>query len=335
MIAYLVKRVLLVPPILLLIALLCFALVAIFPGDFYTGHMVAAAMRGDDPFVFHAEILALRGLDKPWIVQFAYWAQAAIVHGDLGFSFMSGVSVTRYIFAGDGTIGWSLLILGSSILFAFALGIPVGVLSAIRYRRPVDHLITAGTFTLASIPPQLLALVFLFGYSRLVNPHVRSGLMWGPCHYSLVNSPLTWAKAVSHIGHLLPVWIIVSAPIFALIVRTLRLQLLDTFSELYLQTARGKGIPERRVLFRHALPNVIGTLISQWAQILNLAIVGLFLVGVILNIPSIGSLLMEAILRQDQPLVNGTLLFFGFLIIMSNLVGDILLVAIDPRIRYS
>jgi peptide/nickel transport system permease protein len=332
--SYLVKRILLVPPTLLVIALVCFALVALYPGDFYTGHMIAAAIHGEDPFEFHAQMLALRGLDKPWIVQFAYWVEGAIAHGDLGYSFISGRPVTDYVFAKDGTIGWSLIILSTSIFLAFAFGVPIGVVSAVCYRRPLDHAVTATTFIFASMPPQLLALLFLFGYSRLINPNVRSGLMWGACHYSLVSSPLTWSKALSHAAHLIPVWVIVSAPVFALVVRTLRLQLLDTFSELYMETARGKGLRERRVLFRHALPNVIGTLISQWAQIQSLAIVGLFLVGEILAIPSIGGLLMNAIRRQDQPLLNGVLMLFAFIVVVGNLFGDVLLALIDPRIRY-
>jgi peptide/nickel transport system permease protein len=335
MLGYLAKRLLLIVPTLLVVALISFGLVSLYPGDYYTIHTLAWAMRGMNQAQEHATRLAVHGLDKPWMVQFWDWTVGLVTRGDLGFSLGSFKPVRAVLFSRHSGLGWTLIIIITSMFWAWTLGIPLGLLTAAKYRSPVDVGITATMFFFAATPSWILCYLFFFVMWKTINPLIIAPGCWGVVDWRLVHSPLTWQKAVSHCIHLIPAWIIVGAPMLVLVVRHLRMELLDVLVQPYIETARGKGIREARVLRRHALRNAINPLLSIVGYMLAWGITGSILAARFLGMPTFAMTLFEAIKTQDQSLLTGIFMVYSVLLIIGTTVSDILLALNDPRIRYS
>lgn len=333
MAVYLVKRVIYCLITLFAIAFVSFAIISIYPGDFFTPYKLQAALQGLDPDIAHSEALALRGLDKPWIVQFLLWAEGVFLRLDLGYSFETGMSVNQVLFGPRSGLGWTLVIVTSSVFLAFLFGIPFGILAALNYRNPIDRVLTGVSDILAASPPQVLGALFILSIYTLIDPLICRSTLWGLCHYSLWDTPLTWTKAGSHVIHLLPAWIIVGAPVFSLVARYLRLALLGVFGEAYLATARARGLREVHVLIRHALPNAVNPLVTTVGYITSITITNSILATIFLGLPTFGMTLVDALKRQDQPVIAGIFMVYGVLTLAGNLIAEFILLAIDPRIR--
>ena len=332
MVAYLVKRLLWVIPTLLVIALVSFGIVSLAPGDFFTPYKLAAAQEGFDPEEFHAATLALRGLDKPWVVQFGYWVEGIILHGDLGYSFLTKRPVTEIVLGPP--LAWSMVLILPALLLAWLFGVPLGILSAAKYRSPVDIGLSMATMVLAASPPHLLALLFIFGIYKRLNPLIIVPYLWGVCDWNLRGAPLTWAKVGNHITHLTPAWMIIGIPVFAFVVRYLRMELRSQIGAPYLVTARGKGLRESAVLARHAFRNALLPLISMSGFVLTTVMTSSILACQFLGMPALGLVMVASGHHQDQPLFTATLLVYGVLLTLGTLISDLLLAWADPRIRY-
>ena len=329
---YVIKRILWVIPTLLIIALVSFGIVSLMPGDFFTRYKVEAAQSGFDPEEYHGAMLMLRGLDKPWIVQFYYWLEGIILHGDFGYSFIANQPATGIVLGP--TLGWTAVLILPAMLMAGLFAVPLGILSAAKYRSPIDLVLSAVTLVFAATPPHLLALIFIFGIYKWLNPLIIVPYLWGVCDWSLRGAPLTWTKVGSHIIHLIPAWLIIGIPILAFVLRYLRMELHGSTRAAYLVTARGKGLRERTVLTRHALRNGLLPLISMSGYVLTSTMTGSILACQFLGMPATGLVMLVSARMQDQSLFTATLLVYGVLLTLGTLISDLLLVWADPRIRY-
>jgi peptide/nickel transport system permease protein len=326
-----VRRILAVLPVFFFVCLIAFGIIALFPGDFYTPALFGRLLSGESLSEATAAIDALRveaGMDKPWIVQFWVWFTGVITQGDFGVSW-------RFIFRAQNGLGWTLTIAASSMVWAWVVGIPIGIISGLKRNTWIDHLLSVMTYIGFSMPPYVWGTLFFVFMATCINKHVIGPGIWGLVGYELVGEPLTWYKAGSHILHLLPAWVIVGSPLFATVARHTRISISDTLSEQYITVARGKGLRERCIVLRHALRNALNPLISIFGLMLPSMVTSMILLAPVLGYRSFGQFLLNAARYQKQHQLIAALLIYASFLILGNLVADILLLVNDPRIRYT
>ena len=331
MISYFAKRILSMVPVFFLVCLVAFGIIALFPGDFYTPALLRELMSGASRIEGAAAIDALRvaaGMDKPWIVQFGVWFAGVITRGDFGVSW-------RFVLRPENGLAWTLIIALSSMVWAFLLGIPVGVISALRRNTWLDHLTSTLTYIGFSFPPYVWGTLFFLVVSTCINKNVIGPGIWGLVAYELRGEPLTWYKAGSHILHLLPAWGIVASPLFATVVRHTRAGVAETLSARYIPVARGKGLRELHVVVRHALRNALNPLVSIFGLMLPSVVTTMILLAPVLGYRTFGRFLLDSLRMQQQHRLIAALLVYACFLLVGNLVADVLLLMIDPRIRYA
>ena len=313
MYAFILRRLLATIPVLLIVALLVFLLLRLTPGD------PAAIMAGDAANAEQiAEIRAGLGLDKPLVVQFGLWMKK-IVTGDLGESFYFRIKVAALI---GQRLEPTMALATLTILLAVLVSVPLGVVAAWRFGGWFDRALMGFSVMGFSIP------VFVLAYL----------LIW------LVSLQLGWLPVQGYrrladgfwpfLQHLILPAITLSVIYIALIARVTRASVLEALGEDYLRTARAKGLPELRVLVRHALANAavpIATVIGIGIAVL---IGGVVVTESVYAIPGLGRLTVDAVLARDFPTIQGVILFFSFIYVMVNLLIDLSYVFLDPRIRY-
>jgi peptide/nickel transport system permease protein len=295
------------------VAVLVFLLLRLTPGD------PAAIMAGDAANTEQIEqIRKGLGLDQPIVAQFGIWL-GRLLSGDLGESFYFRVKVTTLIAQRlEPTVALATL----TILLAVIVSIPLGVIAAWRFGGWFDRMLMGFSVMGFSVP------VFVLAYL----------LIW------LVSLKLEWLPVQGYariadgfwpfIRHLILPSITLSVIYIALIARVTRASVLEALGEDYIRTARAKGLPELRVLVRHALANAavpIATVIGIGIAIL---IGGVVVTESVYAIPGLGRLTVDAVLARDFPTIQGVILFFSFIYVLVNLVIDLSYVFLDPRIRY-
>lgn len=301
------------------VSVLSFILVELAPGDFF------AEMRLD-PRISEETLRALRarsGLDRSLPERYLMWV-ASLARGELGYSFAYGTPVAPLLWPRARN---TVLLTGIATAMAWLLAIPIGVWWATGPSPPARHGLAGVTALLLATPEVVLALGLLL-------LAVRTG--WFPAGgmVSLGHEQMAWSARVKDVAlHLvLPVTALVLG-ILPVLVRHVRSSVDDALHAPFVRAARAHGIPEHRVLFRHALPAAANPLISLF----GLSIAGLLsmslLVEVVMSWPGLGPLLLEAILARDFHLVLGLVLASTSLLIVGNLLADVMLLAADPRIR--
>jgi peptide/nickel transport system permease protein len=273
-------------------------------------------------------------LDKPWIVQFYYWLEGIVLHGSLGFSFARGEPVLDTLVKGSSPLWWTLITIGSSILVGWIVGVPLGVLGAVYYRKPAEIILFSTTYAISAIPPFTLGLAFFVIYNMLHPDHWLLPGAWGIVSQELLNAPLSWAKVFSHIHRLSLTWLLVSTPVAVVVSRHLRADLLEVLAESFIRTARAKGLASLKILFKHALRNALNPLVSMAGFMLTATIGNSILAAAVLYQPSLGGWIVYAARSQDQPLLTAILLLFSTILVVGILLSDLALAALDPRIRY-
>jgi len=330
MIVYIVKRLVAMIPVFFFVCLIAFGIIALLPGDFYTPALFSYLQSGMTYNEANNAIDALRvaaGMDKPWIVQFFVWFSGVITHGDFGVSW-------RFVFRPENGLGWTLVIASSSLVWAWILGIPIGVISALKKDSWLDHLISGLTYIGFGFPPYVWGSLFFVFMFTCVNRHIIGPGIWGLVGYELIGAPLTWYKVGSHILHLLPAWVIVASPLLATVVRHTRAGVSEALVAPCITVARGKGIRERRVVLRHALRNAINPLISTFGLMLPGMVTSMILLAPVLGFESFGGFILDAVRWQSQHRLITALLVYASFLLVGNLIADLLLAANDPRIRY-
>ena len=261
-------------------------------------------------------------LDKPIPIQYGHWVKG-LLQGDFGHSYITDQSVGS-ILKQDFPVTLSLA-LGSSVLWLF-MGVMSGVLSAVRPRSLMDRFFTALALGFYSLPTFVLGLLLLLLLFYQLTIH---GLAWfpGAGYVGLTQNPWEWFR------HLLLPWFTLAAVTAAAYTRLTRGSMLDVLGEDYIRTARAKGLPERRVVFRHGLRSALTPVVSQFGIDLGTLIGGAIITESVFGLPGLGRESVVAINRNDLPVIIGIVVIAATAIVVANLLVDVVYAILDPRVR--
>jgi len=313
MLAYAARRIVATIPVMGVVAFFVFSLLYIAPGD------PAAVIAGDQATPADVErIRQSLGLDRPFLVRFGEWVWQ-ILHGDLGTSIFTNLSVTSMI---EQRFEPTLSLMAITLCFAICVAIPIGVLAAWKAGTWIDRLIMAFAVFGFSVP------VFVSGY--LLAYVFALELEWLPVQGYTPLSRGLWPW----FANLILPSVALGFVYIALIARITRATMLEVLQQDYIRTARAKGIGQRDILFIHALKNASVPIVTVIGIGVALLIGGAVVTESVFAIPGLGRLTIDAILRRDYPLIQGLVLLFSFLYVLVNLGIDILYTLLDPRIRY-
>ena len=319
MIRFILKRLLAMIPLLIGISFLCFAILQISPGDY------VQSLTSGDQFSeeLRHKITAEFGLDKPWPLQYLLWLGNAL---RLNF----GVSLaTRQPVAGMlwERLGNTLILSISSLIVAWGLAIPLGILSAVKRNSWIDRLSSLFAFTGISVPGFFLALLALLFAQR------TGWFPVGSMHNSdadLMTKPEQFRDMLHHL--VLPTLVLGIAGC-AGIMRQMRGSMLDVLRENHITAARARGLPERLVILKHAVRNAINPLITIFGFTLAGLLSGAALVENVMAWPGLGRLILESVQKKDVYMVMGSFMLGATMLMLGNLISDVLLAVTDPRIR--
>jgi peptide/nickel transport system permease protein len=301
------------------VSLLSFAFAQLAPGDYFSEMRV-------DPSVSTATVNALRakaGLDRPFPVRYAAWAAAA-VKGDFGYSLSSGAPVSQLL---RERVGPTLLLTGTASLLAWLLAIPIGIWNATRRRGWQDSLARFVLVILLMVPDLLIAIVLLVVAAQ--TGWFPTGGMESPGSAGLP-FPARLLDVAFHMT--LPVTVLVIG-MLPVLVRHVRAAMIEVLDSAFALNARAQGIPRRRLLFRHLLPAAVNPLVSLFGITIGTLLSASLLIEVMMGWPGLGPLLVDAIMARDTAVVLGVILLSAAFLVAGNLVADLLLYRLDPRIR--
>jgi peptide/nickel transport system permease protein len=319
---YIIRRLLWMIVLLLIVSFVTFSIFYLLPA---ADPAVLRAGKQPTPELV-ASIRKSLGLDKPFYVQYWLYVKKLVLHFDFGRSYQNNVSVRSQIFDRvPATVGLSL----GAVVVWLLVGIPVGIISAIKRGRWADRLAMGSALVAISAPVYWLGLVALFLFSKDIGKfHIFDGSGSYPQHGWLLTNP---GQVIPSL--ILP-WLVLAASFAAIYARFLRGNLLDVMSEDYIRTARSKGLSERVVIFKHGVRSAITPIVTILGLDLGILLGGAILTESVFNIPGVGRLAFDSIQKSDLPTVQGTVLMGAFFIILLNLVVDIMYAFLDPRVRY-
>jgi peptide/nickel transport system permease protein len=330
---YAIRRGLTIVPVLLGVSVLVFSFIHLIPGD------PALTMLGERATPEKvAEVRARLGLDRPIWQQYVLYIGNA-VRGDLGVSIVRGDPVASDLLRRfPATVELAM----AAIVVAIALGIPIGVASAVWRNSPLDSLARLGALTGVSMPIFWLGLVlaWFFGVELRILPtgfRLASGTSFVPwTNFVFLDAALQgdWATLADAIRHLiLPALALATIPL-AVIARMTRASMLEVLSREYIRTAEAKGLSRRAVILRHALRNALLPVLTVVGLQVGRLLAGAILTETIFSWPGIGLWVYESIESRDYAIVQGVSLFIAVIVVGVNLVTDVLYAAVDPRIKY-
>jgi peptide/nickel transport system permease protein len=318
--------------ILFVITIVAFTIIQIPPGDFadvYKQELIALGGTSEEEAEEAANKLRDKyGLLDPLPVQYLKWIGAIVLHGDFGWSFSQRVDVSQLLAQRlPRTIGIALAAHAISSL----AGILAGIYVANRQYSIADNTAAAFAFFATSFPRFSLALIIMY--------FLAFGLGWE--HVSALHSPefryADWslAKAIDLLKHVGPVILIAGLGGVARNMRVMRGNLLDVLNQQYVTTARSKGLEERKVINRHAVPNALHPIIAYQGTVLPYMFQGELEAAIVFGIPTMAPMFVEALLKEDVYLSGSIMLLYGILLIAGNFIADMVLAVLDPRISFS
>jgi peptide/nickel transport system permease protein len=272
-----------------------------------------------------AQIRKDLGLDRPVIVQFGDYMWQVFAHFDFGRSYQQDQPVIKLITARLPTTIY--LALGAVIVW-LTIGLTVGIIAAVKHRTIFDRLAIGTSLIAISAPVYWLGLVSLYLFAPDFGV-VPLSFVGGQGSYKPPSESFS-----GFLESMILPWLVLSTAFAAVYARVLRGSLLDVVNEDYIRTARAKGLPERTVIFRHAVRSAITPIVTLLGLDLGILLGGAILTETVFNIPGLGRLAYGAIVRGDLPIIQGTVLFGAFFIVLFNLIVDIAYAFLDPRVRY-
>jgi len=313
MFAYIARRLLAAIPVIVMVAVVVFAMLRLTPGD------PAAILAGDDATTEQLEqIRASMGLDKPILTQFAVWS-AQLLQGDLGQSLLSRKPVLDLI---SERVGPTVALATSVLIVTILVAIPMGIIAARHRGKLLDRVVMTLSVFGFSVP------VFVVGYLIIYLLALKLG--WFPVqgYRPLANGFWPFAQRL-----VLPT-LALSGIYIALVARITRSSIIEVMNEDYIRTARAKGARESTILLRHALKNAAVPIVTIIGIGVAALITGVVVTESVFNLPGLGRLVVEAVLARDYPIIQGLILLFSLAYILINLIVDVLYTVFDPRIRY-
>lgn len=325
MAAYLIRRVMYMPIVLWAISIVAFVVIQLPPGDYLSTMIAAMAADGAvDPALIQ-NLRVRYGLDQPIVVQYMRWI-GGVVQGDFGWSFEWNRPVNQLIWS---RVGLTFLISLTSLLFIWVVAFPIGIYSAVRQYSIGDYLAQVIGYVGLATPNFMLALILMWVTFQYLGWDVG-----GLYSAEFRREPFSVAKFVDLLKHLwIPVVVIGTAGTAGLI-RIMRANLLDELRQPYVETARAKGLGEFRILVKYPVRLALNPFLSTVGWILPSLISGEIIVSVVLNLPTTGPLLLQALTSQDMYLAGSFIMILSALTVVGTLVSDVLLAWVDPRIRY-
>lgn len=325
MITYIIKRLLLLPLLLFIFSVFAFFVIQAPPGDFLTSYIAELAASGTS--IDQQQIDALRrmyGLDQPIPIQYLKWVNR-ILHGDLGVSLDWQRPNLQLI-------GERLMLTVSvalfTLLFTWAVAIPIGIYSATHQYSFMDYLFTVFNYIGVATPTFMTALVLMWLAFKYFGVSVTG--LFSP---EYVDAPWSWGRAVDLLKHIWVPVVILGMDGTARLARIMRANLLDELHKPYVEMARAKGLSEWQLVLRYPVRLAINPLVSTIGWYLPQIFSGSLVVATVLNLPTIGPMLLRSLTNQDMFLAGAIVLIYCGLAIIGTLVSDILLAWVDPRIR--
>ena len=326
MLSFILRRLVLMVPLLFLVSIISFMVIQLPPGDYlatYIAQLEAMGRTFDE-----AEIQNLKrqyGLDRPMYVQYFKWMQT-VFKGTFGRSFMWEMTVAEVL---STRLPMTIAISFFSLLVVWAFSIPIAILSATRHNSLTDYFFTFIGFIGLASPSFLLALVMGWLLYK-----VSGTMITGLYSQEYVNEPWSMAKFLNLLSNVWFPILIIGIGGTASLIRTLRATLLDELRKPYVVTARAKGLAETRLLLKYPIRIAMNPVFSTIGWLLPGLISGGVIVGIVLNLQTIGPVLLRATLSQDMYLAGSIVLILSTLTVIGTFISDILLAWLDPRIRY-
>ena len=326
MLGYIVRRIIYMIGLLFILSFVTFVIIQLPAGDYldiYTANLEAARIQVSDEAL--EGLIERYGLGDPFLVQYYTWF-TNLLRGDMGESFMLNREVNEVI----GTrLALSVTLSLSTLLLVYLIAIPIGIYSATHQHSIGDYIATVFGFLGLATPNFLLALILMYLTFTLFG--------WAPgglFSREYISAEWSFGKVIDLIKHLPVPLIVIGTAGTAEIIRILRGTLLDELGKQYVITARTKGVSEGRLLIKYPVRIALNPIISTVGYLLPAIISGAALTAIVLNLPTIGPLLLRALLSQDMFLAGGIIMLLSALGLIGTLISDLLLVALDPRIRF-
>ncbi|MBM3539446.1 MAG: ABC transporter permease [Alphaproteobacteria bacterium] len=325
MLAYIVRRVLIMIPTLLAISAISFIIIELPPGDFLSTMAAELQSQGEAASLEKLEYLREQyGLDRPPIEQYFRWL-FGLLQGDLGWSFEHNVPVAGLI--GERLV-LSFLVALSTLLFSYIVAFPIGVYSATHQYSWGDYIFTFIGFIGLATPSFLLALVLMYLANIWFDTSI-GGLM----DEQYLDQPMSWAKLRSVLEHLWIPMVVIGLSSAAENIRLMRANLLDELQKQYVVTARAKGLSDGRLLVKYPLRMALNPFIADIGGVLPRLISGSAIVSVVMSLPINGPMLVRALQSQDMYLAGSFVMLEAVLVVVGVFLSDLALAALDPRIR--
>ncbi len=328
MIGYIIKRLIYMVLTLVMVSIVAFVIINLPPGSFIETYATQLEASGSPATAAQLQYLTERyGLDQPMWRQYLNWIVPLVTRGDYGYSFEWQQPVWNLI---SERLMLTIVVSLVAMIFVYAVSIPVALYSATHQYSAGDYAVTFLGIIGLAVPNFLLALILLVASSVLFG--VTPTGLFSPQY---MNAPWSWDKFMDLLVHLPVPVIVVGLSGTAATIRVLRSQLLDEFQKQYVVTARAKGVPERRLLYKYPFRVALNPIISTVGQLLPEIVSGSTIVAIVLGLPTIGPLLLRAIVAQDTFVSASCLLLLGVMTVVGVVISDILLTLLDPRVRMS
>lgn len=325
---YVLRRLLLFFPMLFVVSLISFIIIQLPEGSFIDQRIAQLEAQGasGSAMVQRDQLMRRYGLDRPLHIQYLIWVKNIVTKGDFGESFKYEKQVNELIWS---YVGFTILIAGTSFVFVYLIAIPLGTIAALRKYKREDMVISVISFIGMSLPEFLVAL-FLLVFGIFVLNVSFIGLFSPEYQFA----PWDLAKVWDLLKHLWIPALVVAINGTAGIMRIMRGSVLETMGQLYIRAARAKGLSRERVITRYALRVAINPIISIMGMSLPTLLSGSAIISIVLNLPTAGFLLYDALVAQDMYLAGTLILMMSAMLLVGNLLADIALAISDPRIRY-
>ncbi|MCO5062862.1 MAG: ABC transporter permease [Rhizobiaceae bacterium] len=325
MLRYIVWRIAMMVPTLLIISALVFTIIELPPGDYFESYAAELKAQGEDVDTEYLDTLRKEyNFDKPPVIRYFYWL-GGMLQGDFGYSFEYQLPVTEVV--GD-RMWLTVLVSFVTILFTWLIAFPIGIYSATHQYSWGDYGLTFLGLLGIAIPNFMLALILMYF------ANIWFGVSIGHLmDLQYLGQPMSWAKARSIMDHLWIPVIIVGTAGTAGMIRRLRANLLDELQKQYVVTARSKGLSPFRTLIKYPLRMSLNFFISDIGSILPAIISGAEITAIVLSLETTGPMLIKALQSQDMYLAGSFLMFLAFLTVIGVLISDLALALLDPRIR--
>lgn len=317
---FLLRRFLSVIPLLVAITFITFTLLYFSPGDYFT-------KLAEDPSISEEHLARLRtefGLDGGFWYRYSKWLGNAVT-GNFGYSFENRIPVFELVIE---RLGNTLLLAISAMSFAWLLSIPLGMIAALNRNKMFDKISTVVSIVGLSIPNvffSLLMILFAAETDLFPTGGIHNQIDWDDFNL--------WQKFWDSAHHLVLPTIVLGTSGMAQYMRLMRGNMVETLGQDYMRTARAKGLTKRQVLFKHGFGNAINPLITMFGFSLAALLSGSFLVEIVMSWPGMARLVLNAIITKDEPLVMASVVMSACMLVLGNLIADILLAVVDPRIR--